>query len=366
MVNKSLVGFVFGASFVGALVFVSTTNRGLAMKPNPTNRMESLFQATKTICVGRFVMEIPTESEVIYGPTRLPYLIELRSSSVEELAAALEERLKEINTDDRLRARGPLMKPDSVFGTVLNGFVENQKIVFGAAKSPGSFYSIESYQMVGQNIYVQSTTAYGDDYKEAVAQLNVIAPLMHPRSEDEIPSVPGICLEGAFINEPLSPMYEAISLGVRLRKFPDVLFSIEMIKKDRRVEGDSLEARAEAAETDARRSGAGRWFDQVSIFRRGERRIGGWIGSEFLARKPMIGKVHESHEFAFFSHGEPGNPMVPTLDIELNTGVNDGKAGGMQTSISDEEALYLWDKITTSIRPRSVVDLKHGNLRPGQ
>jgi hypothetical protein len=73
-------------------------------------------------------------------------------------------------------------------------------------------------------------------------------------------------------------MYEAISLGVRLRKFPDVLFSIEMIKKDRRVEGDSLEARAEAAETDARRSGAGRWFDQVSIFRRGERRIGGWIG----------------------------------------------------------------------------------------
>jgi hypothetical protein len=80
----------------------------------------------------------------------------------------------------------------------------------------------------------------------------------------------------------------------------------------------------------------------------------------------MIGKVHESHEFAFFSHGEPGNPMVPTLDIELNTGVNDGKAGGMQTSISDEEALYLWDKITTSIRPRSVVDLKHGNLRPGQ
>jgi hypothetical protein len=109
MVNKSLVGFVLGASLVGALVFVSTTNRGLAMKPNPTNRMESLFQATKTICVGRFVMEIPAESEVIYGPPRLPYLIELRSSTGEDLAAAIDERLKEINTDDRVRARGPLV-----------------------------------------------------------------------------------------------------------------------------------------------------------------------------------------------------------------------------------------------------------------
>jgi hypothetical protein len=145
-----------------------------------------------------------------------------------------------------------------------------------------------------------------------------------------------------------------------------VLFSIEMIKKDRRVAGDSLEARAAAAETDARRSGAGSWYDRVLIFRRGERRIGRWTGSEFLARKPMIGKVHESHEFAYFSHGEPGNSMVPTLDIELNTGVNDGKAGGMQTSISDEEALYLWDRITSSIRPRSVVQFEPGNLRPGQ
>lgn len=350
--SKALGRSMLLASLVAISTLLSIEKKGNAMKSSPTNRMTELFETTKTICIGRFVLDVPAESEVIFGPARLPYLIELRSNAVSDFDEVIAGRLKEITLNDLPRARGPLIKPDSMFGKVINGAVNNQRIVFGASKGIGSFYSIESIQMVGHSLYVQSTMAYGDDYRESIAQLNAVAPLLQPRRDDEVPTVPGVCLEGAFINEPGTPIYEAVSLGVRLRKYPDVHLSLEMTKKFLKVEGDSLEARANEAEKDARRSGAGSWYDRVKVFRRGERKIGQWSGSEYLARKPAIGQVHDSHEFAYFSHGESGNPMVPALDIELDTGVKNNKVGGMQTSITDDEAIYLWDKITSSLRPR--------------
>ncbi|MGW8389319.1 T6SS immunity protein Tli4 family protein [Pseudoduganella sp. HUAS MS19] len=340
----------FVAIFVAALGFVPTENKGREMDQAFTNRIVGLFGATRTVCVGRVVLEVPADSDVTYGPARLPYPIERWPGHGERFDEILNKRLVEI-AQDGSRARGPLAMNDSMFGKAINGSVADQRIVFGAAKATGSFYSIESIQKVGQDLYMQKTTAYGNAYQEAVTQLNRVAPLLRPRLEDEVPSEPGICLDGAFIMAPPSSLYEAVTLGVRLRRFPDVHFSIEMITKDQNVEDDSLEARTAAAEIEARRLGAGVWYDRVKIFRRGARKIGSWMGSEFLARKPGIGHVKGSHEFAYFSHGEPGNAMTPAIDIELDTGVKGNKASGMESSLTDEEALYLWDKITSSIRP---------------
>ena len=340
----------FAAILAAALNFVSTESKGREMNHFLTNRIVELFSATSTVCIGRVLLEVPADSEVTYGPARLPYPIERWPGQGMRFDQMLNKRLVEI-AQDGSRARGPLAMGDSMFGKTINGSVVDQRIVFGAAKSTGSFYSVESIQKVGQDLFIQKTTAYGNAYHEAVAELNRVAPLLRPRQQDEIPSEPGICLDGAFIMAPPTSIYEAVTLGVRLRQFPDVHFSIEMITKNRNVEDDSLESRAAAAEDEARRSGAGVWYDRVKVFRRGARKIGSWMGSEFLARKPSIGRVKESHEFAYFSHGEPGNAMAPAVDIALDTGVRGNKASGMESSITDEEALYLWDKITSSIRP---------------
>lgn len=340
------------ATFATALGFQFKAMKGRAMAQGNANRIADLFKVTRTVCVGRYVLEIPFESEVIYGPASLPFSIERWPGYGDKLEEMINKRLAEIE-EDRPRARGPLSKSGSMFGKVLDGAVVDQRIIFGAAKSTGSFYGIESFQKVGPDLYIQRTTAYGEDYRDVVAQIQKLAPLLRSRMVDDVPSEKGICLDGAFIAEPPQKIYEAVTLGVRLRQFPDVHFSIEMIGKDQKVEDDSLEARTAAAEEDARRSGAGSWYDRVKIFRRGERKLGNWVGSEFLARKPAIGRVMESHEFAYFSHGEPGNPLVPAVDIELDTGVKGNKPGGMKSSITDDEALYVWDRITSSIKPWS-------------
>ncbi|WP_371850727.1 T6SS immunity protein Tli4 family protein [Pseudoduganella violaceinigra] len=53
---------------------------------------------------------------------------------------------------------------------------------------------------------------------------------------------------------------------------------------------------------------------------------------------------------------EPNNPMLPAFDIALDTGVKGNRTSGSIPSITDEEAVYLWDRLTASIRPRPVTN----------
>jgi len=220
-------------TFVTLIEFpnIGLAAEGSRMEP-AVNRLTEIFKSTKTICIGRILLDVPVDADVIYGPARLPYLIGRRPEAGQELDVAIDERMKEIMEGDLPRIRGPLKKPDSMFGKVVNGAAPNQRIVFGAGKSEGSFYSIESFQRVGSDIYVQRTTAYGDEYRQAIGQLNLISTKIRPRAEDELPDEPGICLDGAFISEPSAPIYEAVALGVRLHQFPDVHFSLELVKKE--------------------------------------------------------------------------------------------------------------------------------------
>jgi len=185
--------------------------------------------------------------------------------------------------------------------------------------------------------------------------MNLIATRLRPRAADEIPSEPGICIDGGFIAEVGEPVRERVALGVRLAEFPDVHFSIEATKKNVLVESDALAPRLDEAEREAKRLGQGDWYARIKVFRKGARFIENWSGFEVLARKPAQASERESHDFAFLSHGEPKNPLLPVLDVMLHSGVRGNQKGGVKPSITDEEAVVLWDKLTNSIRVRPTV-----------
>lgn len=69
---------------------------------------------------------------------------------------------------------------------------------------------------------------------------------------------------------------------------------------------------------------------------------------------PAIRGGHERHEFKFYSSGEVNDPFHPEIDIELETGVKDNRKAGQPPSLTDAEALALWDKLLGSIRVRQV------------
>jgi hypothetical protein len=314
------------------------------------SRISTWFRITKTYCVGRFLIDVPSQAEVVYGPAYLAAdIIVIRSGAV-RFDEILKDDQQKIKRESHL-AEQSLAGPSSMLGKVIDGVVNGQKILFAMSGGSGSRYELRSYTPIGKDLLLAWSSAAQEPsrYQERVDHLNAISRRASKRAEDEIPTSPGMCIEGAFIAPLDSFNTERVTFGVRL---DDVHFSMEMTAKAKLVESDGLKWRVEDAAEEARKRGGADWYSRIKFFKRGERTIGGWNGYEVMARKPAQKVEHRSHEFAFVSHGEPMNPMLPVLDLSLHTGVDGNEQGARPPSISDHDAIALWEKLIGSIRQR--------------
>ena len=307
-------------------------------------RLQSLFEKTKTVCFGHFIVEVPTSATVVYGPAEVDYPIDYHPGEGEKVSQHVQSQLVEVERDrDYLRRGSEFVGEKSLFGKTIDGAIPGQKLVFGSKDHV--FYSIASFVPVGRDLFVQraSSVVSKDD---AIKIFNTVAKQLRLRAEDEVPTEPGVCIEGGFVASQRE--FERASVGVRLKEFPDVHFSIEVSKnQDYLVESSALEPLLNRAEKEG-----GAWYSRVKFFRRGPRQLGHWNGFEALARKPPQLKNTESHEFAFVSLGAVRDSFQPELNIKLDTGVKDDQTARVKPSITDEETVALWDKLTSSIRVR--------------
>lgn len=318
------------------------------------HRIQQVFAKTKTVCIGRFLIDVPEQSVVVYGPSEIPWPIITHIGKAKEKDAMVAARLLEIEAEKRF-ATGPLRDKAALIGTVIDGGSPGQKIIFGVSKASGRIYRIDSYVTSGDSLFVQRANPIAAKKDETVQTLNTVAMALSSREPLAIPVSSGVCIEGGFIADTEALSHEALNLGVRLTEFPDVHFSLSLTKKDQLVESDALQPRLKQAEEIANRAGQGAWYARIKTFRRGDRQVGGWRGFEILTRKPAQATEEESHEFAFVSQGQPNNPLLPVLDIEFHTGVDDNQIGAVRPSLTDEEAIQAWDKLTSSIRVRTTL-----------
>ncbi|GJI99163.1 hypothetical protein RugamoR57_58810 [Duganella caerulea] len=231
-------------------------------------RVTRLFTETKTICVGRFLIDIPQESEVVYGPTSLPWPITAYPGKGDSIDAIIAERLGEWD-GKKAWASGPLIESGSSVGKMINGGMPNQKIIFGVSKGSSRIYRIDSYIKVNGDLFIQQADPISSEKDLAVQELNAIAASLRSRGELEIPRQPGVCIEAGFVSDPNISDYEALNIGIRLAEYPDVHLSLSVTKKDALVESDALEPRLRQAEEIASHSGNAAWYSHIKTLRRG-------------------------------------------------------------------------------------------------
>lgn len=323
---------------------------------NSSQKIHLMYKKTKTVCIGRFLIDVPKTAEVAYGPVHTDYPLIRYPGKGAEIEDQVAGKLTSIRNQKDL-AYGELLSETSMLGKTIGGQAHGQSIVFGIGRSIGSFYEISSFLRVGDDLFVQEaqSSPKATRISEVIRSFNNVAVKIRPRRTDEIPTDAGICVDGAFVADPAEPVYEWVTLGVRFQEMPDVHFSISMTKKDVLVPSDALEPRIVRAEQEARKNGFERWLARVKVFRRGERTIGNWKGYEFLARKPAQEGSEEAHEFAFLSQGEPKIPLLPVLDIKMDSGVAGNVTGGQMPTIKDDEAVELWDRVISTLRVRPVM-----------
>jgi hypothetical protein len=333
-----------------------TTLFGSANAMSDTKTVNDMFNKTRTVCIGRFLIDVPETAQVVLGPSAVPYELVLMEGKGRHLPEVLAKRL-EVVEEEKKYADPELKGKDSMVGKVLDGVMPGQKLVFGVSRGSGGFYEVQSYVPVGDDLFMQSAQALPEEYRymEIVHKLNAVAKRLRSRKEDYFPTEPGVCVEGGFIAESHRPGREWVTMGIRFREFPDIHMSFSMTNKSRLVQSDALEPRLRQAEKDARLEGHGDWYSRITVFRQGPRTIGKWVGFEALARKPPLGQEKEAYEFAFLSQGEPNNPLLPVLDIKLDSGVSNNIVGAVKTGISDDEAMALWDAVIGTLRVRPTV-----------
>jgi hypothetical protein len=337
------------------LTLLSSCQRGTESKPRHSMtglppRLQT-FEKTRTICFGRFLMQVPATATVVYGPADIEVPIEFYEGEAKKIGEHLNRRLSEIEEE-----REFLLKDDiarlPLFGTIIEGTTPGQKIVFGSKNQAG--YTIYSFTPVGNDLFIQHHDNALPENDE-IPMLNRIASHLRSRLQDEIPAEPGVCIEGGFV--PLTEKREWIRIGIRLTEFPDVHLSVDAHKNLERLRiGNSPKLLREQAKEFAAADGLGAVFARTKILRQQTRQLNDWDGEEMALRTPAYKESKSVHEFRFHSVGAVNDPLRPELDIRFDTGVGGNSKASVNPSLTDEEALILWDKLISTIRVRQPSD----------
>lgn len=336
-------------------------------KPSP--RIEKLFAQTKPVCFGRFLIDVPATAQVLWGPTNVgPTIVSYPNQGI-RIPAQIRDKEQEIKEIKHLE------EPTAFIGT-FDGPNPSSKIVVGYASFADSYFiQLNSYIQLGKHAFVQSVPSVALDnagtdktsYKKWVTKMQNVARRLRVREESEIPTESGVCIENGFVSDGDDDFKSDLtSIGFRFPEYPDVSFSVMTHTTDRPNPDNTLEVELEGGRQNAEEAGMGGWFSRIKTLRKGPRVMGDWEGDEILARLPAHKEGTPSvHEFAFKSIGVAKDRFRPYVNMQMDTGVDGDSTVGFEPSLKDEEAIALWDKLTSSIRARPTSGPATRTAEPG-
>jgi hypothetical protein len=319
-----------------------------------TPRLQPMFEKTKTVCFGRFMVDVPASATAAWGATDVPLGVSIYHEGVDEVKTLARKFIDELKNEKAIYLKDiPLLiavdevrQPEGQIVTGYDGFE-----AIGDLK-------INGYFRLNNDGIVIDARPLKENRDRATATINSMARRLRQRAETEVPSEPGNCIEWAFL--PDSPdddkehPGEFVSIGFRLKEFPDAHLSIEVRPSN------FNDPEAESLEKQWKRIKEERWTPEeekalaaTKYFREQARKVHDWhTGYEVLTRSPDEDGVHSHHDFELRFTGVGHDPYKPYADIQFQTGVADNAAGAAKASLSDEEAIAVWDKITSTIRVR--------------
>jgi len=311
-------------------------------------KIDKLFEKTKPVCFGRFVIDVPVETKVLHGTQDFSSPIETVENGATRTHELANKKHKEVIAASKAFERAEVHQFEK--GTTPGSWM----LLYwdsSSAKKVGVL-SVQGYLAAGGHAFiVRSSTAPSEGRTEATekAELAHIANHLRARNPEEIPTEPGVCLDLGFIADDTGKYQEIFGIGFRFPSLPDVSLSISSNKDGQTPE--PLSKRRKQAEKLALDSPFAAAFSKVKVMRDGERRIAQWAGEEALFRRPREeGGVW--HELRFNYPGIRYDHRNPRLDATLFTGVERNTAGGLESSLSDEEAIALWDRMLSTLRLR--------------
>lgn len=314
-----------------------------------SQRLKNLFEETKLVCFGRYALTIPREAQVVWGSASFPSRIDLfkgDQNTIKELVAKDIAKLKFADDDAEITYNGA-------------GPIEDSwQIRYYESKAAKqlNLHFFNTYVNKGDLIFLLGgEIEEGQSEEQALTLVNNRAKSLRLRTEGDIPSEEGYCIEHGFMASSFYGDQEMVNVGIHLPSLPDVSFSISSNKdayadyaKEElarmKLEELSLLARIHAAQKEQ-----GLMYPHRTLLREGKRKVQHWHGEESLIRR-----TDGVHDFEWGFVGTPKDVANPSeFIVNLYTKVEHNTVGAAKNaSISDDEAVALWDRLLSGLKFR--------------
>ena len=316
-------------------------NQPVKIKPNMT-----------TVCVGRFTIDVPEGSGIRFRSARFSGVdIVVRSPyTALQLQGDIDKREKVLSgkrNEYDLPSLEIKSNENAINFPATTLYFDRTKpttmIEFGKAV-PGNEegISVEGYGMKDDVAYVFRAVDLASPRSEK--NLSNLIKRFEARPITSMPEKPGFCLDGGFVHEPIrAEENEAVAMFASMEGHPDVAIRIDFSINMKRIE-ESLLSR------DGKNDLKQEYASRFKSFGRRQRMLNGIPGEEMLDKVEDFNGT-SAHAFMWEAPGKIKNVLFPNIILELQTGI--GKPGEpVNSSLSDEEVLELWQSITSSLRIR--------------
>lgn len=314
-------------------------------------RVAKMTEKMRTVCVGRFLIDLPAEApvKIKYGSVGGLDIESTSNESDEEFAERLQQTEREL-ADTLNREGQPSLESSKeialsagqgktfIYNRRRTKVLEEHGFVMSENVALLSMLRFPNLSITGEAAWVAPRN---------VSRLTSILEFIRPLEAGEIPRERGFCLEHAILLDPYQhDNRESAVMFAGLPGHPDVNIVLSSMAGTSPAPGLlARNAKAAAREPVYMRLA-------FSNLREHERVINGLKGEELVMRirEPSF---TTGYSFQWEMPGTPDNVYAPTLKLELESGVNP-VAGGrpVQSTLSEEAMFELWESIVNTIRLR--------------
>jgi hypothetical protein len=314
----------------GRSEFSTMTDQGV-------NTMSST--TTSTFCMGRFLIDAPAGSKISGGSYKYDFvaiepvkLMDLKG--FEKEVFDFESNLKSVKHETEPSMLLQSVQPE-----------KNTKILaFWKAEFSTVLIDIAGFRWINGTRFLFKDDVGNKKQEFGVNRMKDAISRLRPRADTDIPAEPGYCFAGGFIANPRWRNEEA-SLDIDIAGHPDAFISVWIYPlASHKHDKPLLERMGGMTQL------LGNLATSVHVLRKGDRQVGPYKGQEHLASAPNSGGMR-GHAFVWETQGD-GTLDTPAIKIELTTGHQDDKGNPQKTSLTDEQAMNLWDDILNSFRLR--------------
>jgi hypothetical protein len=311
---------------------------------------QQMMQQTKTICVGRLMLDLPADAEVTFTDARVDGVtIGVEAGyDAQKAAAAIAERVSALGGETNELGRPSLEKREVVDGVNLQAtllYSGREKAVTrmqnGQPVTGDEGITVEAFALKDDLFYrFKGESLASPKYEQVVHDL---VKNFASRTAGSMPAEPGFCTENGIIHSttPLEPD-ERVAMFATLKGRPDIAIRLDTAVLEKPQE--SLLARHAKNDT------AIEFASSIKYLGKQARELNGIPGDEVLVRVKESNGT-SAHSFMWESPGKGMDVLAPNITLELETGK--GNPGNpVNSSLSDEAALQLWQAIATSLRLR--------------